>query len=262
MPNQHRHRKRFGQNFLQDKNLLNKIARSIHPTPQDHIIEIGPGQGALTQYIIDNVASLDVIEIDRDLVAYLKQHFSQKHLTIHEADVLAFDFSTLLKKNHPVRIIGNLPYNISTPIIFKLLQHTQHIKDMTFLLQREMVLRMAASPGNKQYGRLSVMTQYYCQTQRMIDVPATAFFPPPKVESCTVQLTPYSTLPHQANDMNHFENIVRAAFSSRRKTIHNGLKKIIDTHQLPQINIPMSSRAEELTVAQFVQISNEIPMLE
>jgi 16S rRNA (adenine1518-N6/adenine1519-N6)-dimethyltransferase len=261
MPDHHHHRKRFGQNFLHDHNLLKKITQFINPQPSDHLIEIGPGQGALTQYFVDTVKTLDVIEIDRDLVTYLQQHYQQANLKIHQADVLKFDFSSLLKHEGKVRIVGNLPYNISTPILFKLLQHSANIQDMHFLLQKEVVERMTAQPGCKQYGRLSIMIQYYCEAKRAITVPATAFIPPPKVESCTVHLLPYAHPPHTANDIEHFKNIVRAAFSSRRKTIHNGLKKLINTKELPTIGIDPTNRAENLSVAQFVRISNEIDVI-
>jgi 16S rRNA (adenine1518-N6/adenine1519-N6)-dimethyltransferase len=261
MPEQHRHRKRFGQNFLHDANLLHKIIHFINPQAHEHVIEIGPGQGALTQFLANKVNRLDLIEIDRDLVAYLQQRFNHENINIHQADVLKFNFTQILPQTGKVRVIGNLPYNISTPILFKLLNHAEKIADMHFLLQQEVVDRMTATPGNKQYGRLSIMTQYFCEATPAIKVPATAFIPQPKVQSRTVHLTPHPTPKYQAHDFEHFKNIVKTAFSSRRKTIHNGLKKIIHTQDLQQINISPRCRPEELSVAQFVRISNEIKVL-
>ena len=250
------HKKRYGQHFLHDQNILLKICRSINPLKQDHVIEIGPGQGVLTQHIVNKVQRLDLIEIDQDLVKHLNQHFQQANLFIHHADILKFELGTLIKKNQTVRVIGNLPYNISTPILFKLCQHASNIQDMMFLLQKEVVARMCAQPNCKEYGRLSIMIQYFCEVKRLMDVPAGAFTPPPKVKSSTVSLKPYKISPHPARDFAHFEMLVRTAFCHRRKTIHNALKGVIDTSKLNLIDINPSHRPENLSLDDYVRISN------
>ena len=251
----YRHKKRFGQHFLHDTRILGQIAHCINPQPTDHLIEIGPGQGVLTELLLKS-KRLDAIEIDRDLIDHLKQKFNQDHVFFHCGDILQFDLNNLPNINKKIRIIGNLPYNISTPILFKLFEHLDQIQDMFFLLQREIVLRMVASPKDKQYGRLSIMTQYHCQAERKIDVPPTAFTPPPQVESCVVQLTPHPTTPFKAINYTFFSHIVRDAFNHRRKTIQNALKKHICSNQLLQININPKSRPQELSVEDFVNISN------
>jgi 16S rRNA (adenine1518-N6/adenine1519-N6)-dimethyltransferase len=256
----HTHRKRFGQNFLHDATKLDDIVTTIHLKENDHIIEIGPGQGALTQRLTTSSSRLDLIEIDRDLISYLKHHFNAPHIHIHQADILKFDLTAIISKKKRARIIGNLPYNISTPILFKLFNCLDCIQDMHFLLQKEVVLRMAAAPGSKTYGRLSIMTQYFCEVKQGIHVPPEAFTPPPKVDSSIVHLTPHTTPPYQANDFKRFEHIVRNAFSQRRKTIRNALKKVIDTSCLESLGILPSLRPEQLSIADYVNISNLAPV--
>jgi len=256
--NQHRHKKRFGQHFLHDSRILDLIVRCIQPQEHDHLVEIGPGQGVLTAHLVKHAKRLDAIEIDRDLVQFLQQQFIQNNVFFHQADILKFDLTRLPMINSKIRIVGNLPYNISTPILFKLFKHLNQIQDMFFLLQREVVVRMAAQPNNKQYGRLSIMTQYHCQTEQRLDVPANASTPPPKVESSVVQLTPHTTPPCVANDFTHFSHLVRDAFNYRRKTIQNALKGHVDANKLMQMDINPKRRPQELTVKDYVNISNTI----
>jgi 16S rRNA (adenine1518-N6/adenine1519-N6)-dimethyltransferase len=212
-------RKRFGQNFLQDHNIIRTILSSIQATAGEHWVEIGPGQGALTGPLLQQVSRLDVVELDRDLVELLKTKFKQQdNLRIHSADALNFDFSALADDNGKLRIIGNLPYNISTPLMFHLLSFASCIKDMHFMLQKEVVDRICAAPGSKQYGRLSVMMQYYCAAEPLFDVPPESFNPVPKVMSAIVRLAPHAQPPVQVNNMTGFNRVVAQAFSQRRKT--------------------------------------------
>lgn len=251
-------RKRFGQHFLTDSHILQKLLSSIAPQPTDHMVEIGPGQGALTELLLPEVKQLDAIEIDRDLVKILEKQFStHKNFVIHEADVLNFDFNSIKSDDQPLRIVGNLPYNISTPLLFKLFSYREIITDMFFMLQKEVVDRLTAPVGSHHYGRLSVMAQYFCKTIELFIVEAEAFSPPPKVESAVVCLIPQEQT-HLANDLNTFTHIVREAFSYRRKTLRNCLKKYISSGLLESINIDPSKRPQELTVEDFVKISNMI----
>ncbi len=261
--NTHRARKRFGQNFLVDLNIIDKIIGALSPKTDDKLIEIGPGQGALTAPLLNACPNLTCIEVDRDLAELLKQRFSADYpaFTLVQADALKTDFSALAVDGEPLRIIGNLPYNISTPLIFHLLSFHQQIKDMHFMLQKEVVDRLAATPGSKAYGRLSVMTQYYCQVQPLFTVPASAFRPAPKVESAVVRLRPHQQLPYTAQDAEHLASVVRACFQLRRKTLRNCLKSLLDTEQLQQIDIDLTLRPENLSVGDFVQISNQVVTL-
>ena|SRR3990167_314033 len=254
-------RKRFGQNFLQDKNILQKMQFNIQPSINDHIVEIGPGLGALTAFIQPHCQRFDAIEIDRDLIEKLSLLFSKaKQFYLHQADALKFDFARIIQSNKKIRVIGNLPYNISTPLIFHVLDYATQIQDCYFLLQKEVVDRLCAKPGNKDYGRLSVMTQYRCQTQSLFIVSPDAFFPKPKVTSAFVRVIPYDTLPSVANDFQTLQNVVRQVFSQRRKTIRNTLKKFLSSEQLIALNLNPLSRPEELSVAEFVSISNAIKL--
>lgn len=250
----HRARKRFGQNFLHDPAVIQRIIAVINPQKQDHIIEIGPGKGALTKPLLANVNQLDIIEIDRDLVNSLPANLGfPEHLKIHQADALKFDFSSF---NHTdLRIIGNLPYNISTPLLFHLLSHSSYIHDMVFMLQKEVVDRICATPGNKSYGRLSIMLQYFCDVESLFTIKPGSFNPSPKVDSAIVRLMPrnpeYTLTDHEA-----FSFIVKAAFSQRRKTIRNTLKNILNESQLIEIGIAPEIRAENLAVKDFVELAN------
>jgi len=257
--NQHRARKRFGQNFLEDGGIIALIARSISVQDDDHIVEIGPGKGALTNALINPKARLDAIELDRDLIPLLEQQFGHyPNFSIIQTDALQFDFAKLSRNNKPLRIVGNLPYNISTPLIFHLLSHQQLIQDMHFMLQLEVVQRLAAKPGTKSYGRLTVMTQYYCDVEMLFEVPPEAFNPKPKVQSAIVRLTPHNILPSPAKDTDKLQFLLKQAFGQRRKTLKNTLKNVVSAETLNELGIDPGARAETLTLAQFVQLSDTI----
>ena len=254
-------RKRFGQNFLQDKNIIRKIVNAIAPKKGEHIVEIGPGLGALTVELLPILETMDVIELDRDLIPKLQSACKNLgQLNIHQADVLQFDFKKLVGATgrSPLRIVGNLPYNISTPLIFHLLKQVDCILDMHFMLQKEVVERLAAQPGNKIYGRLSVMVQYFCFVHKLFTVSPRAFYPVPKVESVVVRLVPHKQISLPANDITLLEKVVKSAFGQRRKTIQNSLKPLISQQQLIQLNINPQLRAEQLSIDDFVKISNQL----
>ncbi len=253
----HTPRKRFGQNFLHDHNIIYNILSSLQAKPDEHWVEIGPGMGALTEPLLNLGLRLDVVEIDRDLVSLLKDKFKQHaNLEIFSADALRFDFSALVKNNEKLRIIGNLPYNISTPLMFHLLDNAQCIDDMHFMLQKEVVDRICAAPGSKKYGRLSVMMQYYCATEQLFDVPPESFDPAPKVMSAIVRLVPHQQPPVEVNDITMLNRVVVQAFSQRRKTLRNSLKKLIEEDAIIALNIDPTLRAEALSLADFAKLSN------
>ena len=265
-PLNHKARKRFGQNFLHDPNVIEHIISSIAAKSDQHLVEIGPGKGALTEHLITHAGKLDVIELDRDLVPILEDQFSgHEHFSIHNIDALKFDFSSLLENSsEKLRLVGNLPYNISTPLIFHLLENASIIEDMHFMLQKEVVERMTAAPGSKTYGRLSILVQYLCRAELLFIVPPGAFDPAPKVESAIVQLTPKNQLA-SSNDMKVQLNgtpadlafIAREAFSQRRKTLRNNLKKILRNEQITQCGIDSGRRAETLSIDEFVALTNQ-----
>lgn len=253
----HTARKRFGQNFLTDDNVIDNIVSAINPANGEHLIEIGPGLGALTERVCDIVDHLTVIELDRDLAKRLVSHpFIQDKLTVIEADAMKFDFSTLADDGRPLRVFGNLPYNISTPLMFHLFEFAPFVQDMHFMLQKEVVHRMAAEPGSKHFGRLTVMTQYHCEVIPVLDVPPTAFKPPPKVDSAVVRLVPHKEKPYAVNDKKRLDQVCSAAFNQRRKTIRNSLKEFISADQLQSIGIDPGIRAESLTLQDFANIAN------
>ena len=252
----HTPRKRFGQNFLHDHNIIYNILSSLQAKPDQHWVEIGPGLGALTEPLLKMGMQLDVVELDRDLVALLKEKFKDSELKIHSGDALKFNFAALAMDNEKLRIIGNLPYNISTPLMFHLLDNAFCIEDMHFMLQKEVVDRICAVPGSKKYGRLSVMMQYHCATELLFDVPPESFEPAPKVMSAIVRLVPHQTPLVQVNDMVKLNKVVTQAFSQRRKTLRNSLKKIIDENAIIDLNIDPTSRAEVLTLDDFARLSN------
>ena len=252
----HTPRKRFGQNFLQDYGIISHIIGSIEAQPNEHWVEIGPGQGALTEPLLKLGVKLDVVELDRDLVVWLKHKFQhQERLQIHSADALRFDFSALAT-GEKLRVIGNLPYNISTPLMFHLLEHAACIDDMFFMLQKEVVNRICAEPNSKQYGRLSVMMQYYCATEWLFDVPPESFDPVPKVMSAIVRLIPHTEPPVQVDDLAKLNTVVTTAFSQRRKTLRNSLKKLIDEQTMVALGIDPILRAENISLADFARLSN------
>ena len=244
----HKPRKRFGQNFLVDQQIINQIVSIISPKKNDHIIEIGPGKGALTFPLIDYLENIHVIEIDRDLIALLQKKNNLK-ITIHESDALVFNFDQFKQK---VRIVGNLPYNISSPLLFHLLNYRDNIIDMTFMLQKEVVDRIVASPGSKVYGRISVIMQTFFDTELMFVVPKESFDPQPKIESAILYLkTKKQPLVQNSKPL---EEIVKIAFSQRRKTLKNCLKSVLNQSQT---DIDLSQRAEMLSVENFVTLMND-----
>lgn len=246
-------RKRFGQHFLQDEHVIHQIIGAIAPTNSDHLVEIGPGQGALTFPLLNKISALDVIELDRDLIPALKKH---SELTIHQADALRFDFASLVKDEKQIRIFGNLPYNISTPLIFHLLDYANIISDMIFMLQKEVVDRMTAKTGDDAYGRLSIMVQYHYEAIKLFDVAPQSFNPPPKVWSSIVKLIPYKNLPIKAKDYSVFESVVKQAFNQRRKTLRNALKNIVSDEIWEKSSLDSKKRPEELRLKEFVELSD------
>ena len=251
----HTPRKRFGQNFLHDPYFVRSCIDAIAPRPDDNMVEIGPGLGALTEPLLQTVKHLHVVEIDRDLIARLRQKHDPQQVTIHEGDALKFDFSALGPK---LRVVGNLPYNISTPLLFHLAQYAGNIRDMHFMLQKEVVQRMAAEPSSEHYGRLSVMLQYRFFVDHLFDVPGGAFNPPPKVTSAFVRLAPLVPLPWPARDEAIFATIVSSAFSTRRKTLRNALKSHLSDPDFDALGIDSSLRAENLGIEQFVRMANHL----
>lgn len=256
----HQPRKRFGQNFLQDAGVIQRIAAAIAARPGQQLVEIGPGRGALTEALLAGTGgALQVIELDRDLIPVLRtRFFNFPELSIYEGDALKFDFATLADPDRKLRIVGNLPYNISTPLIFHLLEHRRHIQDMHFMLQREVVARLTAQPGSRNYGRLGIMVQYHCEAEALFGVPPTAFSPQPKVESAIVRLTPHRELPVVARDERQLRRVVRAAFAQRRKTLRNNLKGLVAEDRIRALGIDPGCRAEQLALHNFVAISDTL----
>jgi 16S rRNA (adenine1518-N6/adenine1519-N6)-dimethyltransferase len=248
-------KKRFGQNFLTDQAIITSLIEAINPKPDEIIVEIGPGLGALTKPLLAKIKHLNVVEIDRDIVSWMQNEYAENQLTIHNVDALKFEFKTL--GNH-IRVVGNLPYNISTPILFHLLENLACIIDMHFMLQKEVVERMVAEPSTPAYGRLSVMLQYYLQMEYLITVPPESFDPAPKVESAFVRCVPHATKPYVAQDLTLFSKIVLSAFGQRRKTIRNTLKDYLNDHDFIALNLDSQLRAENLSAQQFVTISNYV----
>mgnify|MGYP002629216425 CR=1 FL=1 len=254
---QHQARKRFGQNFLHDEHIIARIVKAITPQAGQKLIEIGPGQGAITGPLLSVTDQLSVIEIDRDLAAHLRTRFG--HLPgfeLIESDVLQIDFARFGTAPASLRILGNLPYNISTPLLFHLLQYHSLIHDMVFMLQLEVVNRMAATPGDPDYGRLSIMMQYHCKVERLFKVPPGAFTPAPKVDSAIVRLEPWTTLPHPVRNEKVFAGIVRDAFNQRRKTIRNALKLHVTPEQWEQLGLNPDLRPENLALADYARIAD------
>ncbi|MDH5325379.1 MAG: 16S rRNA (adenine(1518)-N(6)/adenine(1519)-N(6))-dimethyltransferase RsmA [Gammaproteobacteria bacterium] len=255
MSQSHRARKRFGQHFLTDGHTVAAIVHAIHAKASDHIVEIGPGLGALTQELLPLVQRMDAVELDRDVIPKLKQLcLPLGKLTIHSADALQFDFCQL-QTNAKLRVVGNLPYNISTPLIFRLVEQSHCVEDMHFMLQKEVVDRMAAAPACSDYGKLSVMLQYFCEVESLFEVPPSAFSPPPKVNSAVVRLRPFASPPLALGDVALFERVVTQAFSQRRKTLRNTLKSLIGEQELQLLEIDPVRRAETLTLEEFAVIS-------
>ena len=252
-------RKRFGQHFLHDRHIIQRIVDAIDPQKDDPLVEIGPGLGAITQPLLARVDRLEAIEIDRDAIAHLQSQFGS-HVTgrgelhIHEADVLDFKLETIAQGRR-LRLVGNLPYNISTPLLFALIEQRHHIADMHFMLQKEVVDRMAAEPGSKVYGRLSVMLQLVCRVEPLFVVPPGAFRPPPKVDSAVVRLVPLGPDQLPDADPERIHAIVKAAFAQRRKTLGNALKNVMDSSAIMAADVDPKARAETLSPQDYVRLA-------
>jgi len=252
----HKARKRFGQNFLTDPMVIQRIVDAIAARPDQLFIEIGPGQGALTLPLIDTGMELHLVEIDRDLAARLeKQFLSNPQVQVHIGDALKMDFAAV-SDNRSFRLVGNLPYNISTPLLFHVLKWSELISDMHFMLQSEVVNRMAASPGTKAWGRLSIMCQYHCEIVPLFEVKAESFTPVPKVQSGIVRLIPHKEPPVQIDSKEGFNHLVIQAFSMRRKTLRNSLRGLLDASLIESAGIDPGWRAEVLNLEQFAALSN------
>jgi 16S rRNA (adenine1518-N6/adenine1519-N6)-dimethyltransferase len=249
-------RKRFGQNFLHDRGVIARILAAIAAQPGDHLVEIGPGRGAITAGLLAATGHLDVVEIDRDLVGPLAERFAARGLTIHRADALTFDLCGLSDGRTWLRVVGNLPYNISTPLLFRFLEQAGCIRDMHFMLQKEVVERIAADPGCKAYGRLSVMIQAFCRATDLFTIGPGAFTPAPKVESAFLRLTPYRPLPHPVADAGTLSRLVAQAFSQRRKTLRNTLKGTLPPEFLEAQGIDPGQRAEQIPVDDYIRLAN------
>ncbi|MFC0323750.1 16S rRNA (adenine(1518)-N(6)/adenine(1519)-N(6))-dimethyltransferase RsmA [Gallibacterium melopsittaci] len=254
----HTARKRFGQNFLHDDHIIQSIVAAINPQKEDFLIEIGPGLGALTEPVAEQIDHLTVIELDRDLAERLRHHpFLHQKLTVIEQDVMRFDFQQLAENSkQPLRIFGNLPYNISTPLMFHLFQYHNVIQDMHFMLQKEVVNRLCAGVNSKAYGKLTIMAQYFCQVIPVLEVPPTAFKPAPKVDSAVVRLVPHKTLPHPVKDLYWLNRVCTQAFNQRRKTLRNSLMDLFSAEQLTALNINLTDRAENLSIADYARLAN------
>ncbi|WP_334063503.1 16S rRNA (adenine(1518)-N(6)/adenine(1519)-N(6))-dimethyltransferase RsmA [Alteromonas genovensis] len=259
----HTARKRFGQNFLHDDYVIGKIVAAIAPKNEQNLVEIGPGLGALTDPVCEEVDRLTVIELDRDLAKRLRQHpFNGEKLNVIEQDAMTMDFCALSREmpdsDRKLRVFGNLPYNISTPLMFHLFDHAPCIEDMHFMLQKEVVNRLAAGPGSKSYGRLSVMAQYYCHVIPVLNVPPGAFNPPPKVDSAVVKLVPHSVPPVQIESLSTLERVCAQAFNQRRKTIRNSLKDCLSEEEITKLGLDPKCRAETLSLSDFATIANAV----
>ena len=246
-------RKRFGQNFLVDGGIIAAIISAIDPKRDETVVEIGPGLGAITEPLMARVNHLHVVEIDRDLIARLKKQHSPGRMTIHEGDALAFDFSSI---GRDLRLVGNLPYNISTPLLFHLAEYVDIVRDMHFMLQKEVVERMVAEPGDADFGRLSVMLQYRFYLEWLIDVPPESFEPPPKVQSAVVRLIPKPQSELLAKSQEKLSQVVLTAFSQRRKMLRNTLKPLLAEADFAELGIDPTRRAEDIPVEDYVRIAN------
>jgi 16S rRNA (adenine1518-N6/adenine1519-N6)-dimethyltransferase len=255
----HQPRKRFGQHFLHDPGVIARIVAAIAPQPDDPMVEIGPGLGALTLPLLARLQALHAVEIDRDAIRHLRELTSDDpRLHIHSADVLKFSFAHIYE-HQKLRLVGNLPYNISTPLLFHLIEQREHILDMHFMLQKEVVDRMAAAPGSEHYGRRTVMLAPWVRVEPLFDIGPGAFRPPPRVVSTVVRLTPHAT-PLQIGEPRHFASVVAAAFSQRRKTLRNSLKPLLDTEDIVAAGIDPGLRAEVLSPAEFAALAARLAM--
>ena len=256
----HRARKRFGQHFLHDRGIIEKIIAAIGPQRDQHLLEIGPGLGAITLPLLDRVGEFDAVEIDRDAIRHLSEAaVGRGTLRIHEADVLDFDFAAFAG-NRKLRLVGNLPYNISTPLLFHLIEQREVFIDMHFMLQKEVVDRMAARENDDAYGRLSVMLAPWLRVEPLFDIGPGAFKPPPRVDSTFVRLTPHSSPPFELADVRKFSTVVAAAFSQRRKTLRNALKPHLSEQQIQAANVDPGARAETIAPAGFAALARQLDL--
>ena len=256
---QHVARKRFGQNFLIDQQVIADIVNAVAPKRNACVVEIGPGLGALTDPLAKRLDHLHVVEIDRDIIAHLKKRYSKESVTIHSGDALSFDFGALVAESgEKMHVVGNLPYNISTPLLFHLASFADCVYDMHFMLQKEVVERMVAEPGTSDFGRLSVMLQYRFVMDHLLDVPPESFEPAPKVDSAVVRLIPKPPEELSAKDEAGFATLVSAAFAQRRKMLRNNLKGILDDAGFAALNILPTARAEDLSLEDYIRIANSL----
>lgn len=252
----HRARKRFGQHFLHDQTIISRLIAAIAPRTGDHLIEIGPGKGALTFPLLKQCSELTAVELDRDLIGYLQEGSKPYgQLTLINEDILKFELKSL-DITPPYRLVGNLPYNISTPLMFHLLENAEIINDMHFMVQKEVAERIIARQNEKHYGRLSVMMNYYCNSEYLFDVPPQSFSPPPKVDSSIIRLIPHHSPMVKVDNIERLQLVVQSAFNQRRKTIGNSLSKLVEKSALEELGIDPRLRAENLSLEQFSQISN------
>lgn len=255
----HRPRKRFGQHFLHDESVVARIVRAIAPRPGERIVEIGPGLGALTGALLQSCENLDVIELDRDLAAKLRaEHHGDRRLRVHTGDALKFDFQQLVSPGERLRVVGNLPYNVSTPLLFHLLDQAPIIADMHFMLQREVVGRLVAEPGGKDYGRLTVMVRLRCESEKLFDVGAGAFRPAPRVTSAVVRLRVREQAGAELADLPTFQRLVSHLFSRRRKTLRNSLRGQLSEADLEKLGIDPNARPETLDLSEFAALANAL----
>ena len=254
----HRPRKRFGQHFLRDPEVIARILNAANPRTGDCFVEIGPGLGALTVPLLQRLDHLHAVELDRDMIPHLTAlSGTRDRLSVHQADALQFDFATL-NPGVSLRIIGNLPYNISTPLLFHLLKFNDRVLDMHFMLQREVAARLAAQANSEHYGRLSIICQYHCQVNSLFDVPPEAFSPPPKVHSTVVCLRPHPRPPVAVGDRHYFDTLLRHAFAHRRKTLRNNLKSLLSAEQIASCQIEPEARAQTLQLKQFAALARRL----
>lgn len=256
-PRPHQARKRFGQHFLHDRNIINKILLAIDPQPHDLLVEIGPGMGAITLPLLGRCGALTAVELDRDVIPALQAAAKDKgNLHLIQADALKTDFHTLAPQGYKLRLVGNLPYNISTPLLFHCLDQMDVIADMHFMLQKEVVQRMAAQPGGKDYGRLTVMLAVRCRVEPLLSIGAGAFKPPPKVESAFVRLIPHAQAPFPLGDTARFKTLVNQAFSRRRKTLRNALLGLVDESAIRRAGLDPAARPETLSAADYARLAD------
>ena len=259
----HTARKRFGQNFLHDTHVIQNIVAAICPQKDQFLLEIGPGLGALTEPVTEQIDRLTVLELDRDLAERLRHHpFLHQKLNVIETDAMQFDFAQLYaseklaEEQQKIRVFGNLPYNISTPLMFHLFKFCDIIQDMHFMLQKEVVKRLCAAPNSKAYGRLTIMTQYFCQVMPVLEVPPSAFKPAPKVDSAVVRLIPHQQLPHAVKDLYWLNRVTAQAFNQRRKTLRNALSTLLSPENLTALSIDLNARAENLSIADYARLAD------